>query len=85
MKDMGLKLNWRKQKYFHLALIKMRMNKENRCILSRSYAFYFPFFLSIKWNAQVMAGTEAAILKHERKAMCWVWLSVAQKGPGSAL
>ena len=42
------------------------------------------FFLSIKWNAQVMARTEAAILKHEMKAMCWVWLSVAQKGPGSA-
>lgn len=36
------------------------------------YAFYFPFLLSTDWNADVMAGTEAAILKREMKVMHWV-------------
>lgn len=33
------------------------------------------FFFAIEWNANIMAGTKAAISKHEMKAMCWVCMA----------
>lgn len=48
---------------------KKRIKRENWYMLWRSMLSISSYLLLTYWNADVMAGAEAAILKHEMKVM----------------